>query len=292
MSGSQRFPVRDPFFNMIKRSLNTYMNAWTGPDFTAYPFSTQNLTDFRNLLRVYFDAAFQPLLDPRNFRQEGWRWELASENDDLGINGVVFNEMKGVFESQGEFVHEKTMSNLFEGSQYGLCSGGDPAEIIKLQYEDFKDFHKKYYHPSNCTLASFGDINPRSYLDIVEGEFLSKFNPIDFQVIPERPNLESSKSVKISVPPVPQEARPGYDAQFGMSFILKDLAYDKMNEENQMDILGLQIVKVLLFDFPKSPFYKEFLETQKAGGFSDVNGLEQNIYFPFFNIGNSKKFFI
>ena len=261
------------------------MNAWTGPDFTAYPFSSQNVSDFRNLLRVYFDASFKPLLDPRNFRQEGWRWELNPDDKTLGINGVVFNEMKGVLEGQSEFVFEKTLENLFEGSQYSHCSGGDPKEIIKLEYEDFKEFHRKYYHPSNCTLVSFGDLTPVSYMDIVEGEYLSKFEALDFDVVPARPILERGKSVKLTVPPVPQAAREGYDGQFGLSFLLSDLAYDRMDEETRIDVLGLQIVKVLLFDFPKSPFYKDFLESQRAGGFSDVNGLEQNMYFPYFNIG-------
>lgn len=142
--GTAKYPVRDPFFNMIKRSLNTYMNAWTGSDFTMYPFSTQNATDFRNLLSVYLEMAFFPRLDPQDFRQEGHRLEFKEWNDpttDLEYKGVVYNEMKGAMSSpEDAFVH-KINEHLFRNSQYRFNSGGEPKYIPDLEYADLKAFH-------------------------------------------------------------------------------------------------------------------------------------------------------
>jgi Zn-dependent M16 (insulinase) family peptidase len=263
------------------------MNAWTGPDFTAYPFSTKNEQDFENLLRVYCDAVFRPLLDRKDFMQEGWRWEVDTTNDELKANGVVFNEMKGVFESQNAFVSEKVLEYLFEGSQYSNCSGGDPIKILDLNYTDFKDFHKQYYHPSNCTLVTYGDISPNKYMPIIEQEYLKFFEKNEMNVIPEHPVKLKNKQVHISGPPNSDTVKPGYDAQFSLNFLLRDLSYESKNAANTLDLTGLQILKILLFDFPKSPFYKEFLEDGQTGGYSYVNGLNDNMYFPYFTIGKS-----
>lgn len=176
--GTSKYPVRDPFFNMIKRSLNTYMNAWTGSDFTMYPFSTQNVKDFRNLLSVYLEMAFFPRLDPLDFRQEGHRLEFKEWNDattDLEYKGVVYNEMKGAMSNpEDAFVH-KINEHLFQNSQYKFNSGGDPKFIPDLEYQDLKNFHSKYYHPSNCTFLSYGDLDFSKHCEFIGREVLNKF---------------------------------------------------------------------------------------------------------------------
>ena len=141
--------------NMLKRSLNTYMNAWTGPDFTMYPFATQNIKDFKNLFDVYLDATYNPNLDYLDFLQEGWRYEFldqATKKSGLLFKGVVFNEMKGDMGRQDSYFISKLQSNLFKNSTYNFNSGGDPEFIPTLKYEDLLKTHKKYYHPTNTKL--------------------------------------------------------------------------------------------------------------------------------------------
>lgn len=171
LCGSRHYPVRDPFFNMIKRSLNTFMNAWTGSDFTMYPFSSQNAQDYRNLLSVYTDAAFLPNLNYLDFRQEGHRLEFTDPEDPksgLKFHGVVYNEMKGAMsDPDGAFVH-KVNEGLFQKSQYRFNSGGEPKHITDLQYQELADFHRMYYHPSNATFFSYGDLDFTEHLKFVE----------------------------------------------------------------------------------------------------------------------------
>lgn len=169
--GSKNYPVRDPFFNMIKRSLNTYMNAWTGSDFTMYPFSTQNSQDFRNLLSVYTDMAFFPNLNYHDFRQEGHRLEFTDPKNpesDLQIKGVVFNEMKGAMSSPDDAFMHKLNEHLFKKSQYRFNSGGEPKYIPDLEYQELVDFHQKYYHPSNSQFFTYGDLDFTEHVSFVQ----------------------------------------------------------------------------------------------------------------------------
>ena len=180
--GSKMYPVRDPFFAMMKRSLNTYMNAWTGADFTMYPFSTCNVQDYRNLLTVYCDMAFNPTLKLEDFQQEGHRLEFAQwddANSKLGFHGVVLNEMKGAMSSPEEAFIQDINRHLFKSSQYRFNSGGDPATITDLAYEDLKKYHADYYHPSNAWFLSYGDLDFTGHLDyigshVISGHDLSK----------------------------------------------------------------------------------------------------------------------
>jgi Zn-dependent M16 (insulinase) family peptidase len=261
------------------------MNAWTGPDFTAFPFSTRNKKDFVNLLKVYLDAAFKPMLDEKDFWQEGWRWEI-NQNEDLNVNGIVFNEMKGAFESQNSYLQEQVFKNLFQGSEYGNCHGGEPEEIMNLTYQDFKNFHKENYHPSNCTIVTYGDMSPEEYVSVIEDEYLKYFDIKSFSIIPSPPEILKNKKMTIDGPPNMETIRPGYDGQFTLSFLCRDLEYKSSpSNEDLINYRGLQLLKTLLFDFPKSPFYKKFLETGIAGGFSGMNGFDENVYYPYFSIG-------
>ncbi len=168
--GSANYPVRDPFMQMLKRSLNTYMNAWTGSDYTMYPFSTQNAQDFRNLLSVYTDMAFFPTMNYYDFRQEGHRLEFKKWQDlnsDLEYKGVVYNEMKGAMSNPEELFIQSIYSNLFKTSQYKYNSGGDPKYITDLKYDELINFHKQYYHPTNCTFMTYGDLDFTEHLQFI-----------------------------------------------------------------------------------------------------------------------------
>lgn len=160
LCGSKKYPVRDPFFSMIKRSLNTFMNAMTASDWTVYPFATQNKKDFFNLLDVYVDAVFFPNIDKLDFAQEGIRVQL-DENGKPHYHGIVFNEMKGAMSGEIDQLYYALMPHLFEKTTYHYNSGGDPKHITELTHDDLVAFHKKHYHPSNAIMMSFGDIGAK-----------------------------------------------------------------------------------------------------------------------------------
>ncbi|MDB9907848.1 insulinase family protein [Gammaproteobacteria bacterium] len=182
LCGSEKYPVRDPFFMMIRRSLNSFMNAFTSSDWTAYPFATQNNKDFQNLLDVYVDSAFFPKLDPLDFSQEGHRLELDS-NQNLEIKGVVFNEMKGAMSSPTDQLWHGMSKHLFEETTYHHNSGGDPEKIIDLTHEDLVAFHQKHYHPSNATFFTFGNVVIDEIHDHLERNVFEKFTPASQKLI-------------------------------------------------------------------------------------------------------------
>ena len=175
LCGSEKFPVRDPFFLMIRRSLNTFMNAFTAADWTAYPFATQNKKDFQNLLAVYLDAAFAANLNPLDFAQEGIRIEL--EDGQPVYKGVVFNEMKGAMSSPSDQLYHQLAKHLFPQTTYHYNSGGDPKDIPDLTYEQLVDFYKSHYHPSNAVFMTFGNLPVADLQEQFETLALSKFKP-------------------------------------------------------------------------------------------------------------------
>jgi Zn-dependent M16 (insulinase) family peptidase len=191
LCGSRRYPVRDPFFMMIRRSLNTFMNAFTASDWTAYPFATQNRKDFDNLLQVYLDSVFFPLLDPLDFAQEGHRMEFSDPNTShskLIYKGVVYNEMKGAMSSPERQIWQRLQSTLFPTTTYHYNSGGDPTVIPELTYQQLKEFHAKHYHPSNATFMTYGTFPVEEHQQKIEQCALRYFErePLDFRIPPER----------------------------------------------------------------------------------------------------------
>lgn len=191
LCGSRRYPVRDPFFMMIRRSLNTFMNAFTSSDWTAYPFSSQNKKDFNNLLDVYLDATFFPLLDERDFAQEGHRLEFTDPDNPhspLAFKGVVFNEMKGALSSPVQRLGLALQSRLFPTTTYHYNSGGDPEAIVDLGYEQLKAFHARHYHPSNAIFLTYGDIPAADHQTRFEEGALRQFQPLalDLTIPPEQ----------------------------------------------------------------------------------------------------------
>ncbi|HEY4202444.1 MAG TPA: insulinase family protein [Devosiaceae bacterium] len=183
LCGSRKYPVKKPFVEMLKGSLHTFLNAMTFPDKTAYPVASQNLRDFYNLVDVYLDAVFFPLITPETFKQEGWHYELEGGNAPLTYKGVVFNEMKGVYSSPDAVLRETSQRSLYPDITYGQNSGGDPKVIPDLTYEEFKAFHAKYYHPSNTRAFFYGDDDPEERLAILDA-YLSEFDrvPVTSQV--------------------------------------------------------------------------------------------------------------
>lgn len=195
LCGSQKYPVKKPFVELLKGSMHTFLNAMTFPDKTAYPVASQNLKDFYNLVDVYLDAVLFPLITPETFEQEGWHYELDNQEAPLVYKGVVFNEMKGVYSSPDSVMHSLTQNALFPDNSYGKSSGGDPKAIPDLTYEQFKNFHQTYYHPSNALVVFSGDDAPDKRLDILDAYF-SRFEnkAVDAEVLLQ-PRWNAPRSV-------------------------------------------------------------------------------------------------
>ena len=181
LCGSEKFPVKDPFVELAKGSLNTFLNAMTSNMKTMYPVASCNDADFKNLMDVYLDAVFHPNIYNRKeiFEQEGWSYKLDSLDDELTISGVVYNEMKGAFSSPDRVLYRYITHTLFPDNEYQYESGGDPEYIPKLSYEEFLDFHRKYYHPSNSFIYLYGDIDPVERLAFIHDEYLSKYDYLE-----------------------------------------------------------------------------------------------------------------
>lgn len=180
LCGSDKFPVKDPFIELAKGSLNTFLNAMTYPDKTVYPVASCNDKDFQNLMDVYLDAVLHPNIyhEEKIFRQEGWHYEMENVGDDLTINGVVYSEMKGAYSSPDDVLEREIMNSLYPHTAYAVESGGDPDVIPELTYEDFLAFHQKYYHPSNSYIYLYGDMDMAEKLQYIDEEYLSKYDAL------------------------------------------------------------------------------------------------------------------
>ena len=249
LCGSEKFPVRDPFFLMIRRSLNTFMNAFTAADWTAYPFATQNKKDFQNLLSVYLDAAFAANLNPLDFAQEGIRIEL--ENDQAVYKGVVFNEMKGAMSSPTDQLYHQLAYHLFPETTYHYNSGGDPKEIPDLSYEQLVEFYKTHYHPSNAVFMTFGNQNAYDLQEQFETLALHKFS--------KGTTLYSTPEKRLTAP---IEVTESYAVD---SEDLKDKTFHVISwllpETSDIKLrLGMRLVEGILLENSASPL-RHYLET-------------------------------
>ncbi len=203
LCGSKKFPVKDPFIELLKGSLNTFLNAMTYPDKTVYPVASCNDKDFANLMEVYMDAVFYPnvYIHEEIFKQEGWHYELENADADVIYNGVVYNEMKGVFSSPEQIVMRESRHSLFPDTTYGVESGGDPDAIPDLTYEEFKNFHKSLYSPSNSYIILYGKMNMDEKLEWLDKEYLSKFDTIKVDSdIPFQKAFSAPKECKVMYP--------------------------------------------------------------------------------------------
>lgn len=205
LCGSEKYPLKKPFVELLKGSLKTFLNAMTYSDKTVYPVASTNTKDFYNLVDVYLDAVFHPRITPEVLQQEGWRYEV-NEDDSLGYRGVVFNEMKGANASPDRVLYLAVQRSLFPGNVYSVDSGGDPAEIPNLTYEQFKAFHERYYHPSNALIFFYGDDDPEERLRLLD-RVLSPFEHIFVDsTILLQPPLSEPQHVEVPYPAGPNSA--------------------------------------------------------------------------------------
>ncbi len=217
LNGSQKYPVKEPFVELLKGSLATFINAITFPDKTCYPVASQNVRDFYNLIDVYMDAVFHPLISPMTFQQEGWHYEIDKLEDPLSFKGVVFNEMKGAYSSPERVQEQEILTALFPDHTYGLSSGGAPEHIPELTYDQFKRFHETWYHPSNAYIFFYGDDDPEERLELMEG-YLKSYQAlaVDSAIAP----VKAPKTpAKVEVPyDAGQDATEGKKAYFTINW--------------------------------------------------------------------------
>ena len=222
LCGSERFPVKDPFVELAKGSLNTFLNAMTYPDKTIYPVASCNDKDFANLMEVYMDAVFFPNIhhEKKIFLQEGWHYELESAEAELSYNGVVYSEMKGAFSSPDEVLFSEMQQALYPDTAYGVESGGDPDHIPELTYEQFLEFHKRYYHPVNSYIYLYGDMDVAERLAWMDREYLSRFEEIslDSSLKIQKPFREKKTLVKYYSVNNEEEAKDAAYFAYGVTF--------------------------------------------------------------------------
>ncbi len=248
LCGSRKYPVKDPFVELLKSSLNTFLNAFTYPDKTCYPVASCNLQDFKNLMDVYMDAVFYPEIYRHEeiFMQEGWHYELFNEEDPIIINGVVYNEMKGAFSNPSEILSRLVYNSLFKDTSYGFESGGDPKNIPDLDYNEFLEFHKKYYSPSNSYIYLYGNLDMDERLDYLDKEYLSNFSIINFDTsLKEQIKYENPLYVKEFYTIQKDETKENKD------FLTYNIALNpKMDLK---DLAGINILISALFSTPGAP---------------------------------------
>ena len=268
LCGSKKYPVRDPFFMMIRRSLNTFMNAFTSSDWTAYPFATLNKKDFNNLLGVYLDSAFFPNLDSLDFAQEGHRLEFQEKNNpesEIEIKGVVYNEMKGAMSSITSQLWHGMSKHLYSSSTYKHNSGGDPENIIDLSHEDLVNFHQKHYHPSNATFFTFGNVDPLEIQSFIKENVLDNFSPSDEVVaVKNEDRLESPKVVSDFYNPQPGDEN---NHHIVLSWLLNE-------SHNPVQLLETYLMSNILLDNSASPLRKVLESTKLGKSPSPLTGLE------------------
>lgn len=283
LCGSEKYPVRDPFANMVNRSMNTFMNVWTGSDYTCFPFSTYNEKDFKNLLSVYLESVFHPLLTKHDFLQEGWHYTFQKEDNpdsDLVVNGGVYNTMKALFQSCDNIFLETLQKNLLIDTPYKFCAGGVPQHILTLTYEELKEAYKRLYHPSNSFFYSYGDLDFTEHLEFINRNFLSQHQAIDPETeIPLQKRFNLPEEIKIKSPPDPTAIDPERQGQYAVSYLCNDV------KEDPLTSAALNILSYMLFETPNSPFFQTLLESGVTSGYCTGYGYDSNTREASFTIG-------
>jgi Zn-dependent M16 (insulinase) family peptidase len=272
LAGSKRYPVRDPFFSMTRRSLATFMNAFTSADRTVYPFSTRNAKDYRNLLDVYLDATFFPRLARDSFMQEGIRLEFENPSDPqsgLRFKGVVFNEMKGALATPGAAMDRAIGNTLFRGTAYEHESGGDPREIPGLTWEQLREFHRRHYHPSNARFYTYGNLPLDETLAAIEHAVLDHFkrSPVDGAM----PDVERMIAPTQAVVPYP--APQGEDTA-RMSQALT--AWVTIHSADSFRSLAMNVLAEVLLSNAGSPLRKALIDSGLGSALADGSGLHED----------------
>ncbi len=261
LCGSRKYPVKEPFVELLKGSLKTFLNAFTYPDKTCYPVASQNLQDFYNLIDVYLDAVFYPRLTPHVLRQEGWHYELEDPGNPLVYKGVVFNEMKGAYSSPDNVLGEYSLQSLFPDNPYGLDSGGDPKHIPRLTFDQFHAFHQQYYHPSNARFYFYGDDDPQTRLRLLSG-YLDEFDRIQIQsaVSLQPPFKEPRRMVKPFM--VGKDKEDNLKGMITLNWLLPETTDVTTN-------FALRILNYILLGMPASPLRKALIDSSLG---EDITG--------------------
>ena len=277
LSGSERFPVKDPFLQLLKGSVNTFLNAMTYPDKTVYPAASPVSRDLFNMMKVYGDAVFFPLLKPELFRQEGHRLEF-DEDGRLIITGIVYNEMKGNYSSHDSIVGETCFQSLLPDTIYGFDSGGDPAAIPQLSYEQFVAFHQRFYHPSNARIMLYGNVPTGEYLDFLHEEFLSRFSSAPEIAQPVRqPRWSAPRRVEETYPLDEAE-----DTAERSSVTMNWLLFPVRDARRVVDAA---VLSEILLGHSGSPLARALLESGLGQDLSPVVGLETDLQEAVFSAG-------
>ena len=278
LCGSRKYPVKEPFVELLKGSLKTFLNAFTYPDKTCYPVASQNLQDFYNLIDVYLDAVFHPRLTPQVLQQEGWHYELEEASGPLVFKGVVFNEMKGANSSPDRVMAEYVQHSLFPDNTYGVDSGGHPREIPGLTYEQFESFHRDFYHPANARIYFYGDDPVERRFELLE-EYLGEYEAAEIRsAVAWQPPFAGPRRVERTYA---AGEEGGGDGRARSMVTVNWLMHEEIDPVTG---LGLQILDHVLLGTPASPLRKALIESGLGEDLSGI-GMETELQQFFFSIG-------
>lgn len=284
LCGSRKYPLKEPFVELVKGSLNTFLNAMTYPDKTMYPVASRNDKDFQNLMDVYLDAVFYPDMrnNPQVLMQEGWHYEIEKPEEPLRYSGVVYNEMKGALSAPDDLLQSRIMAALYPDTTYGFESGGDPEAIPQLTQEMFIGFHSRYYHPSNSYIYLYGDMDIEEKLAYLDAEYLSKFDRIPVPSHIDRQKAFAEVRRETLSYPIGAEEETAEKSFLSLSWVVGESL-------DTTDMMGLEILEHALLRTPAAPLRKALIDA-KLG--KDVDStFEDDMLQPFFSImvSNSEK---
>ena len=272
LCGSEKYPVRDPFFSMLKRSLSTFMNAFTASDWTMYPFSTQNPKDYFNLMDVYLDAAFFPNIEELSFKQEGHRLEIEDDpqhpgSPNLVYKGVVYNEMKGAMSSPDQVMVRSLLQALYPDTTYSHNSGGDPKVIPRLTHAQLKAFHQRHYHPSNAYFYTYGNLPLEKHLEFISKKIMARFTAIDPKTdVPCQPRWDKPRSARFTYALAPSED-PARKSQVCLAWLVGDV-------RNSFEVLVFSVLEQILIGNSASPLRKALMDSGLGSAPSDGTGFD------------------
>ena len=260
LNGSKNYPAKSTFNELLKGSLHTFINAMTSSDMTLYPVASTNDKDFFNLMKVYLDAVFFPKIysDKEIMEQEGWHYELSDPEAELGIRGVVYNEMKGAFSSPNRLIGSFNQHFQFPDTPYGFESGGDPEIIPELSYEQFLAFHGKYYHPTNCKIMLYGDMDINAALELIDSDYLSGFQKAD--PLPPVPMQKAFQEVKVITQDYPIDEGQDQDNAY---YLCLNYTYSRVTDLNET--MATALLGDLLLNGTASPLKRVVLQSGLAG---------------------------
>lgn len=277
LCGSDAFPVKDPFVELVKGSLNTFLNAMTYPDKTVYPAASCNDKDFQNLIHVYMDAVLHPNIYKYQeiFKQEGWHYELESKDAPITLNGVVYNEMKGAYSSPEDVLDRAVLNSLFPDTTYANESGGDPEHIPDLTYEAYLDFHRRYYHPCNSYIYLYGNMDIAEKLDWMDKEYLSHYDKIDLDS-----SIKTQKTFAKTVEVTKQYSIASSESEQDHTYLSYNTAIGTALDKELY--LAFEVLDYALLNAPGAPLKKALLDAKI--GKDIIGGYDSSTYQPLFTV--------